>query len=171
MSELDRRTREYLLELITTLKNTRKRITDAEEERSRWAKRESLARDKGREELAGEAARRRAEAEQKLERLRREERELAAEAEGAREEWNRAGIREEMNVDAERLLASLEQIAGKPDPAANELKELELDEELSRLKAGLQGETAPEHEQAEPEEAPQEDSRHDSRTEREEGTS
>jgi len=140
MSEFDRRTREYILELITTLKTTRNRIASAEAGRDRWAERERLARQKGREELASEAARRKIEEEERLARLRQQERELAAEAEEARGEWTRAGIREQMNVDAERLLASLERVAGAPDSAAEELQSLEVDSELSRLKEQLESE-------------------------------
>jgi hypothetical protein len=138
MSEFDRRTREYVLELITTLKTTRNRIASAEAGRDRWAERERLAGKQGREDLAAEAARRRAEEEEKLNRLRNEERQLAAEAEGVQSEWTRAGIRAQLNVDAERLLASLERIAGAPDNTAEELADLEIDSELSRLKEELE---------------------------------
>lgn len=140
MSEFDRKTREYILELITTLKTTRNRIASAEAGRDRWAERERLARQQGREELASEAARRKAEEEERLTRLRQQEQELAAEAEETRGEWTRAGIREQMNVDAEQLLASLERVAGAPDSTAEELQSLEVDSELSRLKAQLESE-------------------------------
>lgn len=138
MREFERRTREYVLELITTLKNTRKRISSAEASRDRWAERERLARERGREDLAQEAAARRQEEDQTLGRLKEEERQLAAEAEEARQEWTRAGIKAQLNVDAERLLASLEQAAGAPDTTAEAMKDLELDTDLSRLKEELE---------------------------------
>lgn len=140
MDNVQRATREYLISLISTLKQTRGALGEQRQELERWRQRAELAREKGREDLAAQAEQRAREAEQALERIRTEEHELMREFREARAKYKIESMIPEKSVDPDRLLATLESVAGTPDNLQEELNRTAVDEQLAALKRELQGE-------------------------------
>jgi len=138
--------KDYIAAFIATEKLTGKRCGEAEAEVARWEKRRDLAANSGEPELASEAERRRAAAQEDLERLRGETAELRNKIEGMKRQLPALEARQR-SVDPELLEQELFMAAGRmpgeEDAAAaeRELDKIEkyaaAEEALAALKAKM----------------------------------
>ena len=133
-----RAAKEYILAYITTLKNTQNDLRKAEESLSLWQSRVKLATERGSADLASAAAIRVDEFQTKVGSLKAEERKLSAEIEHMKSQLKDIQHQPEYTVDADLLLAQLEQVVGEPDKTAEKFKAEEADQALEELKKRLQ---------------------------------
>ena len=139
MDEVEKAARNYLISLISTLKKTRAARAKQEHEIGRWEQRVELAREKGREDLAAQAEQRAGEAKQALGKLQSEEQEVLGEFREAQTRYKIESMIPQKRINPEQLLAALEMVAGPPDTLQDELDRTAVDEQLTALKAELQG--------------------------------
>ena len=144
---------EYLLGVLTSLKQTVKKRESTEQELTRWRERLVLAQKHQRPDLEAGAQDKISRLELDLQALREEEREMAREAEKARAEYKTAGLTAR-SVNTDYLLAELRMLAGKnpdgtapegkkdDDPLNTAIKELSLEQELETLKQTIKKETS-----------------------------
>ncbi len=125
---------EYVLAFITTLKQTEKAVSAAEEEVSLWTRRVALARSKGDEGLATQAQARVDEAAAKKAGLDSELSDLKAKVAVLKEKLARLRMTGGRLVDVDLLLAQLEMVVGKKDELASAMKEEETKAALDELK-------------------------------------
>lgn len=132
--------REYVISYITTLKKYRKDIAAAREELALWESRIKLAKSNDRPDLAVQAENRTDEIRGKLEFLSGEEAELARKVGTLKAQLQMVKNRPERRVDADLLLAQLEQVAGKKDTTLEDIKDTEASLALEELKKKMAGE-------------------------------
>ena len=134
-----RAAKEYLLSLLTTMKQLKTKHTQLEEEVAKWQSRVILADEKGRPDLAAQASTRLNDAKEQLSRIRGEEVELLRERDELKRQILIAKDMPEMKVDADLLLAQMQMITGEPDTVAEEFKNEEVEGALRSLKQQLDG--------------------------------
>lgn len=129
--------KQYVIGIITTLKQVRKKKEEVRREFELWESRVKLARDNSRPDLAAQAADQRDRARSDYQNLKNEEESIFQELRSAKAELESLRIAETMTVDTDRLLAQLEMIVGKPDETKKAFQELELENSLDELKKSL----------------------------------
>lgn len=129
--------RQYVLDILVSLKQVRKKIQEVKEEITLWTDRMKLAEEKSRPDLAAQAAQKRARVEEDLARLQGEEREILQELRTAKAEMESVRVSEQMTVDTDRLLAQLEMVVGKKDETKEAFQDLELDTALEEMKRSM----------------------------------
>lgn len=140
MDQYQKASKEYLIELLSSLKKNRKAIESRQAEYETWSSRVRLAREKGREDLLSQAQLRMEEAAGVLERLKYEEGELLKEYRQAQTKYNIESALPEQSIDADALLQALQSIGGKEDPLEKEIQMNKVDSELEALKRELKKE-------------------------------
>jgi hypothetical protein len=129
--------RQYIIDIIVSLKHVRKKKWEVAEELKLWTDRMNLAEEKDRPDLAAQAARKRARAEEDLSRLQAEEMDILQELRTAKAEMESAEVSARMTVDTDRLLAQLEMVVGKKDETKEAFQDLELDSTLEEMKRSM----------------------------------
>ncbi|MDR1412163.1 MAG: chromosome partitioning protein [Spirochaetaceae bacterium] len=104
--------KEYIFHFITALKLAEKNRAGLEAEKEKWRKREELARNKGAEDLAGEARREKDRIQGKVDSLSAEEAEIKARIETMRKQLPGLAARER-SVDPDLLEQELNIVLGK----------------------------------------------------------
>jgi len=132
--------RQYVLHFITSLKTTRAQRRKLADDLKLWRRRVALASEKKAPDLEAEAVRRVGELEAREAELAAEERDLSLKVEILKEKLAALRPRAEMQVDADRLLAELQILAGPRDNLAEALKDTEADRLLAELKERLENE-------------------------------
>lgn len=134
-----RAAKEYMLSLLTTMKQLKAKHTQLEEEVTKWQSRVTLAEEKGRPDLAAQATARLNDAKEQLSRIMGEEMELLRERDELKRQILIAKDMPELKVDADLLLAQMQMITGEPDTLADEFKNEEVEDALRNLKQQLDG--------------------------------
>jgi phage shock protein A len=130
---------EYVLAFITTLKQTEKAVSAAEEDENLWTRRVTLARSRGDEGLAAQAQARLSDATAKKGQLQAELEDLHAKVSVLKEKLTRLRMTGVKLVDADLLLAQLQMIVGPKDDLAAAMKREEAGAALDELKKKMQG--------------------------------
>jgi phage shock protein A len=130
---------EYVLALITTLKQTEKAVAAAQEETNLWTRRVALARTKGDEGLAAQAQARLSDATAKQTQLETELADLKAKVVTLKEKLVRIRMTGGKLVDADLLLAQLQMVVGEKDTLSHTMKQEEASAALDELKKKMQG--------------------------------
>jgi phage shock protein A len=130
---------EYVLAFITTLKQTEKALSAAEEDENLWTRRVTLARSRGDEGLAAQAQARLSDATAKKGRLQAELDDLRAKVSVLKEKLTRLRMTGTKLVDADLLLAQLQMIVGPKDELGAAMKQEEAGAALDELKKKMQG--------------------------------
>lgn len=133
----ERSAKEYIVALITTVKNTRTKRKSLEKEVELWKNRVELAREKEREDLEAEASRRVEEKEQELEAIKTEEAQFIRELQQAKAQLKTIRNRPSLSINPELLLAELEMVVGEHDETGEKFREFEAERALNELKKQL----------------------------------
>jgi hypothetical protein len=129
--------KEYVAGYIATLKQTQVDVKKAEEELAVWDGRVKLAVEHGRPDLESAARTRADELRAKIGRLKVEEQQLLSDIERMKTQLKAMEHRPTFTVDAELLLAQLEQVVGEEDTTASKFRDTEADRALDELKRKL----------------------------------
>ncbi len=132
--------KEYVLQHIISLKSLQRSRAQVREELKLWSDRVELAAQKGREDLKGLALLRCQEISAKDEALATEERQLQMDIEDMKQQLE--GIRRQpvQTVDADLLLAQLEQVVGESRLTEGRFQDVAADQALEELKQRLESE-------------------------------
>jgi phage shock protein A len=125
---------EYVLSFITTLKKTEKDLALAREDAELWARRISLAREKGETALADQAQSRLTEVLAKQTQLETEARELKSKVSALKQKLVKIRMLGTRSVDTDLLLAQLQMLTGEKDTLSDTFKEQEAAQKLEELK-------------------------------------
>lgn len=126
--------REYVSQYIITLKRTHQDLQTTQNDLALWTNRASLAAEKGREDLKAEALKRCLELSEKEKRLEAEELALAEDVKRMRQQLVMLQRSPKMSVNADLLLAQLEQVVGEEKLTEGRFRETEADQALEELK-------------------------------------
>ncbi len=126
--------REYLYNYLVSLKREERAMEELSRELEKWKSRVELAVSKGDEELAGKARERVVEIEERLSRMKADTEEMRLKASVMKDNLRMLYHNTEPSVDAEKLLAEMELIVGKKDSLSDEIKKMEADDILKKLK-------------------------------------
>jgi phage shock protein A len=129
---------EYVLAFITTLKQTEKALSAAEEDVNLWTRRVTLARSSADEGLAAQAQARLSNAVAKKAGLETELADLRAKVSVLKEKLKMVRMRGGRLVDTDLLLAQLEMVVGPRDELGKTMKSAEADAALDDLKKKMQ---------------------------------
>jgi hypothetical protein len=132
--------RQYVLQFIISLKKTRSRHRELSEQLATWRRRAALAAEKQALDLEAQARLRVDELTAREAALAREESALTVKVDILKEKLSSLRLRGQMQVDADALLARLQQLAGPRDRLAEALKDEEADQLLAELKERLENE-------------------------------
>lgn len=134
--------REVVAGYLRSAQEVRRQLQSAREREALWRKRAALARQAGNVDLTQRAETRLQEARAAQEKLTGEEFELSVVIDRLKAQLKRLQAAPALSgIDAGALLADLQSISGEPDPTADELKDLQTEQELRALKRRLQGES------------------------------
>jgi phage shock protein A len=125
---------QYVLAFITTLKQTEKALSAAQEDTNTWTRRVTLARTRGDEGLAAQAQARLSDATAKQSQLETELSDLKAKVAVLKDKLVRLRMTGTRLVDADLLLAQLQMIVGKKDELGDTMKNEEANAALDELK-------------------------------------
>ncbi len=125
---------EYVAAVLSTLKETKVKRIELQNELAKWKSRVKLAGDRGRTDLWTEAALKTEQVQEDLQKIMYEERELRKELDIVKRQLQYVRNRPEITIDADLLLTQLEMVTGEQDELADKFKEAEADLELKRLK-------------------------------------
>lgn len=153
-----RSAKEYIAGYIATLRQTQIDVRKAEEELAVWDGRVKLAAEHGRPDLESAARTRADELRAKIGRLKVEEQQLLADIDRMKTQLKTMEHQPTFTVDAELLLAQLEQVVGEEDATASKFRDTEADRALDELKRKLGmpvPERAPQQTASAPESGPQ----------------
>jgi phage shock protein A len=134
--------KQYVLAVITTLKQTQRKRESLEQELDTWQRRKSLAQQKGEEELALRAGMRVDEIASQVEALREEEAQFQSEIRALKQQLHHLEHTAHLTVDPDALLAQMQMMTGEVDETAEKFKEEESNLALERLKQKLRDEDA-----------------------------
>jgi phage shock protein A len=132
--------KQYVLAVITTLKQTQRKREGLEQELETWKRRQSLAHEKGEEELALRAGMRVDEIGSQVDSLREEEAQFQSEIRALKQQLRHMEHTTQLTVDPDALLAQLEMVAGEVDETAEKFKQEETNLALERLKRKIRDE-------------------------------
>lgn len=134
--------REVVAGYLQSAQEVRRQLQSARDQEALWGKRAALARQAGDSGLTQRAEERLQEARATREKLTGEEFELSVVIDRLKAQLKRLQAAPALSgIDAEALLADLQSISGEPDPTADELKDLQTEQELRALKRRLQEES------------------------------
>lgn len=134
--------KQYVLAVITTLKQTQRKRESLEQELDTWTRRRDLAQEKGEDELALRAGMKVDEIGSQVDALREEEAQFQSEIRALKQQLHHLEHTAQLTVDPDALLAQLEMVAGEVDETAEKFKEEETNLALERLKQKLRDEDA-----------------------------
>ena len=126
--------RQYVLEFIRSLKETERQSAALQQELSVWEGRMTLAREKGRADLAAQAASRVEKVRGDLAPLLVEENDLRRKIALMKENLGRVHNQFDRSVDTEQLLANLNLLVGERDETVDRIRDVEADLALDELK-------------------------------------
>ncbi|RKX75278.1 MAG: hypothetical protein DRP87_14920 [Spirochaetes bacterium] len=126
--------REYLLALLTTIKETKVKRRQLEKDEETWNRRVKLAEEKGEVGLKAQAELKVDQIHADIEQLVAEEEALLSELETVKRQLRIIKAQPEYTEDADLLLAQLEMAAGKVDETEEKFKQEEAEIALERLK-------------------------------------
>lgn len=132
--------REYVLAVITTLKQTKTKRTELEKEYQLWTGRVKLAEQNGRADLQSQAEVRVFEVKQDLDRIKAEEASLAGGVIRLKSQLSMLQSQPQFTVDTDRMLAELELLGDHRDELADKFKDEEAEIALQNLKNQLNSE-------------------------------
>jgi hypothetical protein len=132
--------REYVLAVVTTLRQTSAKRQELERDRALWSGRAKLAAEKGRSDLQAEAEVRLRDVEFQLNDIRAEEDVLTAGVRRLKSQLKVIEATPQLSVDADQLLTELEILGGERDELAEKLKEEEANAALEDLKKRMEDE-------------------------------
>jgi hypothetical protein len=132
---------EYVLAFITTLKQTEKALSAAQEDTNLWTRRVSLAQASGDAGLAAQATARLSDATAKQATLEAELADLKAKVSVLKEKLVRIRMTGARRVNADLLLAQLQMVVGEKDELSHTMKKEEASAALDELKKKM-GNTA-----------------------------
>ena len=124
----------YVVDNIAALKQTQNERRKLADELKKWRDRVVLAREKGRDDLAQKASEVVAETEAKLRTIASEERQLELDVIDLKQKLANLEKQPSRTIDAEALLAQLQNVVGERDELEEAMKDAELDVELEKLK-------------------------------------
>lgn len=133
-NEEKRITKQYLFDLITQYKLTKKEFENAREEKALWEKRIILAENSVKPDLAAAAQTKLQDCEASLLSLESHLGEISSEIRRARSDLKILDADPDLSIDPDSLLESLESMGGTVDPVKVELEETETDAALDQLK-------------------------------------
>jgi hypothetical protein len=136
----ERSAKEYVVALITTIKNTRTKRKKLENEIETWKNRVKLARENGRSDLEAQAVQRVGEKEQELDAIKTEEREFIRELHSAKAQLKTIQNQPSLSINPDLLLAELEMVVGEHDETGEKFREFEAEQALNDLKKQLDSE-------------------------------
>jgi phage shock protein A len=125
---------QYVVAFITTLKQTEKALSAAQEDTTTWTRRVTLARTRGDEGLAAQAQARLSDATAKQSQLETELSDLKAKVAVLKEKLVRLRMTGTQLVYTDLLLAQLQMIVGKKDALGDTMKNEEANAALDELK-------------------------------------
>jgi phage shock protein A len=125
---------QYVLAFITTLKQTEKALSGAQEDTGTWTRRVALARSRGDEGFAAQAQARLSDASAKQSQLESELADLRAKVTVLKEKLARLRMTGTKLVDADLLLAQLQMVVGEKDNLGDAMKNEEVNAALDELK-------------------------------------
>ena len=132
--------KEYVMAVLVTYKQTRKRIESLYQEKGLWENRMHLAEQKGAFDLRQEAEGMVKEITEEIGRLEGEAAEYRKQADLLKGQLKFVQSGTEPSLDAERLLAELSLLVGEEDKTAEAFKEFEAQAALEALKSRLKEE-------------------------------
>lgn len=131
---------EYVYRYVLALKETRQQRDKADEDARMWHRRVILAQEKGRSDLEAEAVTRRDECLHRYQSLVAEARALEKDVIDLKAKVKRMEEAPQPTVNADALLEQLEAVAGKPDPTADAMRDLEAESALQALREKMERE-------------------------------
>jgi len=134
--------REFVLQHIIALKSLQKERLSVVAELELWSGRATLAAQKGREDLKDQALLKCREISEKEAALAEEERKLAIDVSEMKRQLEVMKHQQVPTVDADLLLAQLEQVVGETDMTRMRFREVEADQALEELKRKKEAEDA-----------------------------
>jgi phage shock protein A len=138
LTNMDKKSaREYVVALLTTIKQTKAKKKELIAEVNKWRERVKLAEEKGRTDLRAEALQMVEEKQNDLNRIQQEERELERELLSAKSQLRNIEHQPQLSVDAEQLLAQLEMVVGEKDETEERFRDFQLDQALEELKRNM----------------------------------
>ncbi|HUX50448.1 MAG TPA: hypothetical protein VMW73_06600 [Spirochaetia bacterium] len=134
--------REFVLQHIIALKSLQKERLSVVADLELWSGRAALAAQKGREDLKEQALLRCRDISEKEAALAEEERKLAFDVSEMKRQLEVMKHQPVPTIDADLLLAQLEQVVGEADMTRTRFRELETDQALEELKRKKEAEDA-----------------------------
>lgn len=129
--------KEYVLLYIKTLKKTDAEIAKATEELEKWKNRARLANTKGKLDLLQIADEKIKEVRERLTGLNAEREDLKYKVAILKQNLKKNKLDSQYSIDARKLLAEFQMLLGEEDTTVNELKKLEIENNLDTLKEKL----------------------------------
>lgn len=126
--------KEYIVAVISTLKQTKSKRIQLEKELELWNGRVDLAKHHDRSDLLARAEIKVADIQQDLERITAEEAALSAGVRKMKSQLSTLQAGAELTVDTDRLLAEFELMTDKPDELTEKFKQEEAEIALQKLK-------------------------------------
>lgn len=133
----ERSAKEYVIALLTTIKETGTKRKQLEKEVELWRSRVHLAREHSRQDLELQAAEKAEEKQSELDGLIAEENEYIQELRTAKVQLEAIKNQPSLSINPDLLLAELEMVVGEPDTASEKFKEFEAEQALDELKKQL----------------------------------
>lgn len=133
--------REYVLAVIVTYKQTKKRIESLCQEKGLWENRMHLAEQKGVSDLRQEAEKKVQELSAEILKLEEEAREYKKQADILKGQLNLLKKEAQLTINADLLLSELTLLVGEEDKTAQSFKEFEAEAALEALKNKLKEKT------------------------------
>lgn len=132
-----RSTRQYLIAITANLKQIKEKQKKLQGDYDTWTGRVKLARDNNRSDLEASATQRVEEIKYQLQNLSAEEAELIREASRMKSRIVLLKTEVDKTVNADLLLAELEQLVGEPDTLSRQFEEQEAEDTLKKLKKDM----------------------------------
>ncbi len=135
LSNMDEKSaKEYVVALLTTLKQTTAKRKEVEKEVELWEGRVTLAEENERPDLRAQAAGLLEEKKDALSRLQSEEAAFKRELNSAESQLRMIQNQPEFTINADKLLAELEMVVGEVDETRDHFREFEAEQALEKLR-------------------------------------